>query len=1856
MVLWTFWDDSNYDDPNWDNPSSQNPNTSNTIVGKMIGRQFSIGETVTDPLTITWKDAGYLIDGSRIGLRLTITKVHVNDFDYDIEQAFWNTTAGWDPVLYWQQPSYWTVNFCSLPATKKIDFTLEVVRNAGTDANPRYERVDVPVQWGYNDIDQTDYSGEYCSAYDGDVALTRAYSEGIRIYDGVTHTYISSDSLLNRDIINASGNTWFYGTQVTGWQAGPDNPENRAAVVMYSPHGYFKGAWTGAWCATGVAATVIGGTITELDDPVKSTPQDVVNEGSTVTFNVDQKLPCVPNEVSAHSITFTDTLSPSLEPVSLRVYKGSADVTSDWNVTCSSSSQTVTASAKNTGRSGAQGDHRFVVTAKVRSGLDYSKLARDDADSSYYKIPNKANVTLVPFANGSPISKNTNEVRVRVKAATIALSKSANVFEVKPNGMVDYTLTVRNTEPGSIARNIVVSDSSLPSSDFQVTKVDVPDAVPPARVLGNSVSVTIPSLAYNSTATIKVHAKALAASNGKFVPNEASATFGNPKPGAANPVKDTEGVWVNQPAISSSKSVDKAEAHAGDVLHYTVTVRNTAPAGTIARSVTVKDALPDTLALDPSSIKVSGIPATVSVPKDTDSSNAGSDSRGNTHVLDNANPQNGFTLLIPYLPASSTPVTVTYAATVKNEANGTFARNKLEVATPDDPDIPNKSVDVLVSDPALTITKSANSHEYSVGDEITYTVKVRQTEKGAVARNIEIDDPLPAGLEIVEGSMAVALPCEVGTKIPAKVISAPHVESDYTGNASYTYQPASAKAEGRRVHVTIPVLGDEGDAVITYKVRATAASQGKRLINTASITCSNLAPDDAPKYPVKASDDIWINGSKMKVSKTADAFEYEIGQTAHFTIGVRNDAKPGTIAKNVVIRDTQLPEDFKIDMSSIHVDGVPSPIAYPIDGAGTLREEQRENPVEVVPDANGAGFTVRFPYLPQGSDVKITYDASAVRAINGLDALNRVTVTADGDPGGESKTHVWTNTADLAIDKSVDKEEYLIGDVATYDISVRNTAVGTVAKDVYVADVALPSYMEVVAGSVQVEGVPEKVMYPVGAGEGNSQRIDEERGNSVQVLYEGEEGFDTAVAEASYSNCSYSYSPIKPVNADVEAEGDTPDAGAPSETTAGNGWIVKIGYLPYGDVVKIRFQAKVEDLANGRMIENFVSADCENSDKTLPEYSEEQVPDSTPGAGNAPADPDFGGDTEEPLWRGPVHARAEMYVNEPSLAVSKSADRHHARPGETVHYTINVTNPVRGTVADTVTIADAIEPVDPDVRLENVRVLAGDNLDELEELEGAVVIMDDAAQTITVETNASIIADGFYDKVLNRDEILQDGVANHEQVAQYKHIILSYDVPVTESMAAKTFRNIATAECGNGHGDRDDEDLAITSLKRGQQVTAYKSSNPPSGSVVAEGDEITYTITTKNTGSATAQYTVVRDYLPVGTEFISADQGGVFVAPAKPDAPDAGSDNKGEGDPGDVGNEPDIESDVTSDEGTTPNEEDENNAVSDSDGEKQPSLSFTADVSEDNGNGYVEWVLGSIAPGQEALVSYKVVVKAQSLQAAADETAKDESTVAPSGNENTDADDSENGDGDVAEAPDSDVWLPTYIRNIARYESFDEDPGVPGQIPGDLVPDKKTNEVIHSTNPDRPCPAVIDVEKTSEPVPGTTVHNSDRIRYSLIVRNNGGSDGENILVRDYIDGKLEVDTATISDAGAYDAALRRIDWIVASLAPGEQKMLSFEAAVANTQPTDIIPNQALFENAWDGGVAPDGTVREPANSTNVIEHVSDGDYMVASEEIAVTGIVSETGGDLVFLLAMAIILACAVGAGVAVMARSRFRA
>ena len=62
-------------------------------------------------------------------------------------------------------------------------------------------------------------------------------------------------------------------------------------------------------------------------------------------------------------------------------------------------------------------------------------------------------------------------------------------------------------------------------------------------------------------------------------------------------------------------------------------------------------------------------------------------------------------------------------------------------------------------------------------------------------------------------------------------------------------------------------------------------------------------------------------------------------------------------------------------------------------------------------------------------------------------------------------------------------------------------------------------------------------------------------------------------------------------------------------------------------------------------------------------------------------------------------------------------------------------------------------------------------------------------------------------------------------------------------------------------------------------VTAQKTSSPASGTNVNRNDKITYSITLKNTGSKTAKYVHVRDYVPTETTYAGGiNENGVYVA------------------------------------------------------------------------------------------------------------------------------------------------------------------------------------------------------------------------------------------------------------------------------------------------------------------------------------------------------------------------------------------
>lgn len=404
--------------------------------------------------------------------------------------------------------------------------------------------------------------------------------------------------------------------------------------------------------------------------------------------------------------------------------------------------------------------------------------------------------------------------------------------------------------------------------------------------------------------------------------------------------------------------------------------------------------------------------------------------------------------------------------------------------------------------------------EHGINDIATYTLVVSSVGKGPAKDIVVTDNSLPAEFSIIDGAIQV---------------------EGATG--------AKTTAKGSHASITIPSLDAGKKATISFKVACPESFNGKEVFNTAQATFSNPTPD--AESPVKASDGLWINAAKLDVTKVADAFEYHVGDTATYTVTLINTT-PGTIARNVHIDDTDLPDCVEIDTSSITVEGVPASVEYPIDGNGQHKTEQRSNG-EVQANVSGNGFTVDIPFLPYNHLVTIVYSATCTRDSNGLESFNSAIATLDNptpeDEEVVSRDGVWTNNTEFTLAKTVDDYETQVDDTVRYAIEFQNTAAGTVAKDVLIDDVTLPAGLVLQHDSIAVEGVPETVDYPL---DGDGENKYEQRENAYKIV---------------------------------------PD---------GNGFSVAIDYLPAGAPIAITYAAIPTEDINGNEIVNTATLRCSN--------------------------------------------------------------------------------------------------------------------------------------------------------------------------------------------------------------------------------------------------------------------------------------------------------------------------------------------------------------------------------------------------------------------------------------------------------------------------------------------------------------------------------------------------------------------------------------------------------------------------------------------------------------------------------------
>lgn len=345
--------------------------------------------------------------------------------------------------------------------------------------------------------------------------------------------------------------------------------------------------------------------------------------------------------------------------------------------------------------------------------------------------------------------------------------------------------------------------------------------------------------------------------------------------------------------------------------------------------------------------------------------------------------------------------------------------------TPDTPDKPDKPDTPDTPDKpgvgGMTITKTANKNEVSVGDVVSYTLSATVNSGKETAKNVVITDTLDADLfehlEIVKDSFRSYLD-----------------DSEFHGadlsisSTGFTLKSGKDMKPGQVMKVTYDV-----------KVKDDTL-KGKTFKNIATVSSDNM--DTAKdKESVKVKTDDPVEGG-MTISKKANQSKVSVGDTVSYTLEAKVNSGTDT-AKNVVIKDTvdsAYAKYVSIDRSSVH--------CY-IDNSEFAPKSL---------DVTENGFTVTSGKdLKPGQVMKVTYDMKVVSdKLKGKSIKNAAVVSSDNmNPGNDTEiVEVPSDkpvTGGLNLTKIGDHSQINVGDTVKYTLigktTSADTAVNVVIKD-----------------------------------------------------------------------------------------------------------------------------------------------------------------------------------------------------------------------------------------------------------------------------------------------------------------------------------------------------------------------------------------------------------------------------------------------------------------------------------------------------------------------------------------------------------------------------------------------------------------------------------------------------------------------------------------------------------------------------------------------------------------------------------------------------------------------------------------
>ncbi len=559
--------------------------------------------------------------------------------------------------------------------------------------------------------------------------------------------------------------------------------------------------------------------------------------------------------------------------------------------------------------------------------------------------------------------------------ADVSTAKKADKTDYLPNDPITYTITVTNKGPAA-AKTPTVTDE-IPNTVVNPQYSTDNGATWNAWPAGNS--VTLPDVPVNSPSQILIKGTVSPTATGSLN-NTATTTTPTPKPdGSPN---TSTGTTTGSPGgdpkvtdtanLTSTKTSDKTDYLPGETVTYTISVTNGGPATSTAP--TVSDDVPSQIQNPQFSID-----------------------GGKTW-----NPWTGSTTLEDL--SMSQTATVQIKGTLSSTATGSLANTSTATSkTPrtDGTTTPStaKTSDNGKTDPKVTDTadvstaKKADKTDYLPGETVTYTISV--TNKGpAVAKTPTVTDTVPSNVQ----------------------------NPQYSTDGGQTWAAWTGST-------TLPDVAVNGAQQILIKGTLSSTATGS-LNNTATTETPTPKPDGSPNKTTGTTtgspggDPKVTDTANLTSTKTSDKKEYLPGETATYTINVKNGGPATSTAPTVS-------------------DSVPSQIQNPqfsVDGGATWSPWTGSTTLADIP--NGETRTLQ---------IKGTVSSTATGSLANTSTTTSKTPRTDGSttpstaktsdsPTGDPSV---TDTADVTTTKKADKATYLPNDPITYTIEVANKGPAT---------------------------------------------------------------------------------------------------------------------------------------------------------------------------------------------------------------------------------------------------------------------------------------------------------------------------------------------------------------------------------------------------------------------------------------------------------------------------------------------------------------------------------------------------------------------------------------------------------------------------------------------------------------------------------------------------------------------------------------------------------------------------------------------------------------------------------------------